>query len=283
MRGSEWWTKVFTWLSAPDLAPGPHSLSIELIRALSGLQRKVLWAKKHPEHQNWTILPDWDWTQPQRATEVRTEVIHSSCDQDCDSGDEKTERENRTSSAWRDRISSRYSVNWGFIWTEREETVETNQHCSGGFDLDQVQFEWSKFHVELTRRLSSSEFSQTKKFEFRQCAEVFFCLVKKIGYFMSLLCLLIKLKSWESLWNMKLLPARCSSPSWNYGCFCIWLSASFHVSRRRGRWWGSIHTAGYFQRHLEDFADISRWQNYVLFSQDLFTGSLTISICNCAD
>ena len=47
-RDSEWWSKVTTWL----FAPGPYSLLIELIRALSGRQRRsfrqVIWAKKHP-------------------------------------------------------------------------------------------------------------------------------------------------------------------------------------------------------------------------------------------
>ena len=60
------------------------------------------------------------------------------------------------------------TVNWGLIWTEPEETVETNQNCSGASDSVSVQFEWSEFDDELTSRLNWSEFGQRQKL-------VFFC------------------------------------------------------------------------------------------------------------
>lgn len=96
------------------------------------------------------------------------------------------ELESRTSATCRAGIFSRYSVNLGL--TEPDMIVKTNQDCSSHFDSVYIQFEWSGFYDEFTRRFGLS---------------VFLSL-----HFVSLCCWLIRLKSWTGCFYFSQLKVR---------------------------------------------------------------------------
>lgn len=108
------------------------------------------------------------------------------------------ELESRTSATCRAGIFSRYSVNLGL--TEPDMIVKTNQDCSSHFDSVYIQFEWSGFYDELTRRFGLS----VKERNLNSDGVRFFLSL----HFVSLCCWLIRLKSWTGCFYFSQLKVR---------------------------------------------------------------------------